>query len=295
MIHFTRVLVPKNSGLNERAIEALKFVEVKDFKKGIRVLPFRGEDIPALVEEFNARDLNAIGITGEDLFVEYCLGKQSDLSVIRKVPWVDERFVFKKPALCLLGPEGFSFEKNAKKLVCAVNRKYRFLSENFLEKLRRNGFEVEVKEAGGNLEQAVEQGLADICIEVVCTGSTMKQSSLKVVEKVFESDLVLIGKGKEEYFGLRALRKKLCERAAGKDEKSYTCKLLGNEEMLLGKIEEEALELIEAAAGGKKSKIVWESADLLYFVSVLLVAKGVPVEAVFNELRRRNNERKNKA
>lgn len=285
-------MVPKNSGLNERATEALKFVKVKDFKNGIRILPFRGEDIPALVEDFDSRGINAIGITGEDLFVEYCLGKQSDLSVIRKVPWVDERFVFKKPALCLLGPKGFSLEKVAKKLVCVVNKKYRFLSENFLEKLRRNGFEVDVKEAGGNLEQAVEQGLADVCVEVVCTGSTMRQSGLQVLEKVFESDLVLIGNGRKEDFGLRALGKKLCERATGKDEKSYTCKLLDNEEMLLGKIEEEALELIEAAAEGRKSKIIWESADLLYFVSVLLVAKGVPVEAVFNELRRRNNERK---
>ncbi len=292
MVHFIKVLVPKNSGLKDISESAIEYIKEKDPEKGIEILPFRGEDIPSLVEGFNERGFEAIGVTGEDLFIEYCLGNQSTLAAIKKVPWRNENFVFKKPTLCLLGPKGFSLKNKSKKLVCIVNRKYRFLSENFLEKLKRNGFNVEIRQANGNLEKAVEQGLADICVEIVCSGSSIKENNLEVLEKVFESDLVVVGKNSQTIFDLEELEKVIQERDYEKNSKSYTCKLLRNENLLAEKIREETLELIEAAEIGRKSKVVWEAADLLYFVSVLLYSKGVPVKAVFNELRRRNNESK---
>ncbi len=50
------------------------------------------------------------------------------------------------------------------------------------------------------------------------------------------------------------------------------------------KIEEEAGELIEAR---KKQEIVHEAADLMFHTMVLLAAKGVKLEDVMKELRRR--------
>ncbi len=50
------------------------------------------------------------------------------------------------------------------------------------------------------------------------------------------------------------------------------------------KIEEEAGELIEAR---KKQEIVHEAADLMFHTMVLLAAKGVKLEDVMEELRRR--------
>jgi phosphoribosyl-ATP pyrophosphohydrolase len=53
------------------------------------------------------------------------------------------------------------------------------------------------------------------------------------------------------------------------------------------KIDEEALELIEAAQGGGKREIAHEAADLIFHTMVLLAAKGVKLEEVMEELRRR--------
>ncbi len=53
------------------------------------------------------------------------------------------------------------------------------------------------------------------------------------------------------------------------------------------KIEEEAGELIEAGKGGNRQAIAHEAADLIFHAMVLLAAKGVKLEEVMEELRRR--------
>jgi phosphoribosyl-ATP pyrophosphohydrolase len=53
------------------------------------------------------------------------------------------------------------------------------------------------------------------------------------------------------------------------------------------KVDEEARELIEAAKVGDKREIVHEAADLIFHTMVLLAAKGVKLEEVMEELRRR--------
>jgi len=47
---------------------------------------------------------------------------------------------------------------------------------------------------------------------------------------------------------------------------------------------EEAQELVNAK---EKEEIIWEAADLIYFISVMLAKEGVSLEAVLNELKRR--------
>ncbi len=53
------------------------------------------------------------------------------------------------------------------------------------------------------------------------------------------------------------------------------------------KIDEEARELVEAAQGSERQAIVREAADLIFHTMVLLAAKGVKLEEVMEELRRR--------
>lgn len=53
------------------------------------------------------------------------------------------------------------------------------------------------------------------------------------------------------------------------------------------KVNEEARELIEAAQVGGRQEIVHEAADLIFHTMVLLAAKGVKLEEVMEELRRR--------
>lgn len=81
----------------------------------------------------------------------------------------------------------------------------------------------------------------------------------------------------------------LCER---RDEsnptKSYTRSLLDKGYPTIeGKIREESEELIEVLATGDESKVVHESADLLFHMLVGLCARGIEVDAIWQELGRR--------
>ncbi len=73
---------------------------------------------------------------------------------------------------------------------------------------------------------------------------------------------------------------------------SYTGKLMADEALIFEKLEEELSEIEEAVregriSGSEKDSLVWEVSDLLYHLLVLLAAKGVPLDEVFQELKRR--------
>jgi phosphoribosyl-ATP pyrophosphohydrolase/phosphoribosyl-AMP cyclohydrolase len=63
---------------------------------------------------------------------------------------------------------------------------------------------------------------------------------------------------------------------------SYTAQLTGSR--VAKKIREESEELVEAR---EREDIIWEAADLLYFLTVLLAQNGITFSDVLNELRRR--------
>ena len=53
------------------------------------------------------------------------------------------------------------------------------------------------------------------------------------------------------------------------------------------KLGEEAVETVIAALSGSEEELVGEAADVLFHLTVLLAAKGVPLEHVMAELERR--------
>jgi ATP phosphoribosyltransferase len=290
-IHFIKLLIPKNNGLKKSAIAALKEID-SDVSK-FELLEFRGEDIPFLTEQFLSNGENALGITGEDLFKEYCLENQTRLAVQKRFGWNDNSFLFGRPCLCLISPQKKEWKERN---IVAINSKYARLSEDYLEKFRREGIQIETIQFNGNTELAVQKGLADKCVEIVCSGTTMKELGLSVEEKIFESDLVLLGKKQEsKKFDLEALLGIVSERKKSNSSESYSKKLFEDSELLAKKINEECFELLAAFRDGKRSKIVWESCDLLYFLTVVLAKSNVTIEELWNELERRNNEKKEKS
>jgi phosphoribosyl-ATP pyrophosphohydrolase len=56
---------------------------------------------------------------------------------------------------------------------------------------------------------------------------------------------------------------------------------------VLGKVGEEAAEVIIAGKGGKREEIIYETADLFFHVLVLLGVYDIEPEDVYNELHRR--------
>lgn len=78
----------------------------------------------------------------------------------------------------------------------------------------------------------------------------------------------------------------ISERFANPRPGSYTATL--DDKRVREKIEEESEELIEAE---DKGEVIWECADLLYFVSVLMYKEGVNWKDIYDELDRRHKEK----
>ena len=71
-------------------------------------------------------------------------------------------------------------------------------------------------------------------------------------------------------------------------EKSYTRSLLdAGMPKILAKIAEESRELAAELPDGDDKKVIHETADLLFHVMVGLVARKIPIDAVYSELARR--------
>ena len=88
---------------------------------------------------------------------------------------------------------------------------------------------------------------------------------------------------------LAALDRVIAARAAGGDspDASYTRRLLGDRNLRLKKLGEEAGELAVACADGERSRAVSEAADLVYHALVALRALGAGLDDVRAELAQR--------
>lgn len=70
---------------------------------------------------------------------------------------------------------------------------------------------------------------------------------------------------------------------------SYTARLLAaGPDAVLQKVGEEAIEVLLAARGQGRRRLIEESADLLYHLLVLLAQNGVTLDEVETELRQRH-------
>jgi phosphoribosyl-ATP pyrophosphohydrolase/phosphoribosyl-AMP cyclohydrolase len=81
----------------------------------------------------------------------------------------------------------------------------------------------------------------------------------------------------------------LVDRAETVPEGSYTARLLGDENLRIKKLGEETSELVLALVRGDSAGIRQESADLFYHVLAALLASGVTLEDVLDELEARRN------
>lgn len=87
---------------------------------------------------------------------------------------------------------------------------------------------------------------------------------------------------------LEALYQVIQQRRQQPSEASYVASLCGKGlDKILSKVGEEATELAVAGKGGDRQEVIYETADLLFHVLVLLGWYEVPPEQVYAELRRR--------
>ncbi len=80
------------------------------------------------------------------------------------------------------------------------------------------------------------------------------------------------------------------DRKKNPKQDSYTNELLNNPPRIVEKINEESQELIEAVQKNNikgKNSVVWESADLIYHLLVLLASTDIEFDEIMTELERR--------
>lgn len=87
---------------------------------------------------------------------------------------------------------------------------------------------------------------------------------------------------------IQAVYQVILDRKANPDEASYTSTLMQKGiDKILKKIGEEATEVVIAAKGGSHDEIVYETADLIFHLLVMLGYHDIPPSAVYEELSRR--------
>jgi len=82
----------------------------------------------------------------------------------------------------------------------------------------------------------------------------------------------------------------LMDRKVNPKEGSYTSSLLYHRKgvnKILEKLGEECIELILAVKNGNKRDVIYESADLIYHLLVLLVKLDIRLDEIWSELERR--------
>lgn len=185
------IVVPNNRSLANYRDAALKYLGNINKDK---IVVSRGEDIPFIVEELAGNGKTAIGLTGRDLFKEFELsGYGTKLAIIKTINWNDAKAIFGKPVLCLLGPKDKKLEDLPKNLRVSINSKYKNLAKKYLNLLEDNGYSFAKIYLSGSTESTYCNGISDLVIDIVYTGSSVKNAGLEIYDKIFESDFVVIG------------------------------------------------------------------------------------------------------
>lgn len=121
-----------------------------------------------------------------------------------------------------------------------------------------------------------------LLIDVIKNGPACHTGS----ESCFFEDVVA---PETEEFSYEGLYEMLVGRKVNKKEGSYTTYLFEKGiDKILKKVGEECTEVIIGAKGGDKAETVYEIADLLYHVTVLMIEMGISLEEVTAELAKRH-------
>jgi phosphoribosyl-ATP pyrophosphohydrolase/phosphoribosyl-AMP cyclohydrolase len=92
---------------------------------------------------------------------------------------------------------------------------------------------------------------------------------------------------------LSALFQIIQDRKAKMPRGSYTASLFrGGLDKISLKVAEEALEVVQAAQKQTKQRLAEEAVDLIYHLFVLLVGKGIGLQQIFQEIKRRRAGRR---
>lgn len=121
-----------------------------------------------------------------------------------------------------------------------------------------------------------------LLIDVIKEGPACHTGS----ETCFFNDIV---ESNDEAFSYEGLYDMLVGRKINKKEGSYTTYLFEKGiDKILKKVGEECTEVIIGAKGGDKAETVYEIADLIYHITVMMIEMGISIDEVTSELAKRH-------
>jgi ATP phosphoribosyltransferase len=180
-----RIAIQTKGRLNEQSVELLREIgiDVEGAKRKflskasnfpIEVLYLRDDDIPQVVADGTA----TLGIVGMNEVAE----RGCDVEVVTKLGFGGCRISLAIPkADEYNGVEYFQGKKIATSYPAILSK---FLADN--------GVEASMAVITGSVEIAPAAGIADAIFDIVSSGGTLVSNGLKEVERVFESEAVLI-------------------------------------------------------------------------------------------------------
>ncbi len=143
-------------------------------KENLRYLMCRPTDVPTYVEQ-GAADL---GIVGKDVIVE----QAKDVFEMADLKYSYCRFVVAGPAdLKDIELKELNYKR--------VATKFPVVAERFF---RSQGLQVEIIKLHGNIELAPLMGMADIIVDIVSTGRTLRENNLVELLTIMDSTTRLI-------------------------------------------------------------------------------------------------------
>lgn len=147
---------------------------LRDAKTGIRVLILRNHDVPIYVER-GAADL---GVIGRDVLLEQGRDVYEPLDL--------------KVAPCRLmvaAPEGMTWADLNGRISLRVATKFPAITTRFFERM---GVQAKIIRLYGNVEIAPAAGVADLVVDLVDTGGTLRANGLVPIREIFSATARLI-------------------------------------------------------------------------------------------------------
>lgn len=175
----------KGGRLSEKSLSILKDCGI-EFETGSRKLISRAKNFPLEVlflrdddiPEYVANGIAQIGILGKDVLLE----SKKELKLVKGLGFAQCRMSLAVPnALDYLGK---SFFQNKRIATSFPNILQSWLDENQIQ--------AETEYISGSVELAPSIGLSEAICDIVSSGSTLKTNGLKEVERIMDSEAVLV-------------------------------------------------------------------------------------------------------
>lgn len=182
-----KIALQKSGRLSDDSIKLLKNCGIS-FGNGVAKLKTESQNFPLLIyflrdddiPEYVADGVADVGIVGENVVFE------SDKQV-----QIVEKLGFGKCRLSLAAPKNFKYESLPSLMNTRIATSYPRILAKFLDE---NSIKAEIHTISGSVEIAPSIGLADVICDLVSSGSTLLSNGLQEVERVLDSEAVLVSR-----------------------------------------------------------------------------------------------------